>query len=267
MGKKDRILSEIQSRKIQKITIVVSATIVITILAWRINYLMQLDHNEKVYDRLRTDYVGESIENNQEDNSKENEVNEQKGLSKIIDIQALQETNDDIYAWITVDNTQIDYPVLQNSEDDYYLNHCIDLKKGLPGCVYSNGCSQRDFSSWNTVIYGHNMKNGTMFGCLKIKEDFFDELNTITIYTENYNICYQIFALVEFPDKYLPETYNEENIEDREQYIKDIRSIAAEDGYINENIDVNAEKQLLTLSTCIKGKENKRLLVVAVRQK
>ena len=164
------------------------------------------------------------------------------------------------------DNTKINYPILQNEKDDYYLEHCINLKKGLPGCIYTNSCSQKDFSSWNTVIYGHNMKNGTMFGSLKIEKDFFDSLSTVTIFTRDQKLFYQVFAIVEFSDVYIPDTYNEENISDREKYILDIRKAAEENGYIRADINITADTPIITLSTCIRGKENKRLLVVAVQQ-
>ena len=187
-------------------------------------------------------------------------------MQTTLDAPALQETNSDIYAWLTVDNTKINYPILQNEKDDYYLEHCINLKKGLPGCIYTNSCSQKDFSSWNTVIYGHNMKNGTMFGSLKIEKDFFDSLSTVTIFTRDQKLFYQVFAIVEFSDVYIPDTYNEENISDREKYILDIRKAAEENGYIRADINITADTPIITLSTCIRGKENKRLLVVAVQQ-
>lgn len=266
MEKKRKILSIIKNRKFQRITVVVSAAIVIAICIWKIGYLIQLDQSEKVYEQLRTEYIEESLEQDQNPNSDMKESNESEKTQTTIDAPGLQETNEDIYAWITVDNTQINYPVLQNEKDDYYLEHCINLKKGLPGCIYTNSCSKEDFSAWNTVIYGHNMKNGTMFGSLKIEKDFFDSLSTVTIITKEQKICYQIFAIVEFSDTYIPDTYNEESVSDREKYILDIKKAAEENGYIREDINITTETPIITLSTCIRGKENKRLLVIAVQQ-
>ena len=91
-----------------------------------------------------------------------------------VDIQKLQETeNPDIYAWIYIPGTKVNYPVLQHPTDDtYYLNYNIDGSKGLPGCIFSEKAyNGKDFSDHNTVLYGHNMKNGTMFGCLHKYED------------------------------------------------------------------------------------------------
>ena len=80
-----------------------------------------------------------------------------------IDFEALQQQNADIYAWIRIPETQIDYPILQHPSDDaYYLNHTVEGTEGLPGSIYTEKVNSKDFTDFNTVIYGHNMKNGTM---------------------------------------------------------------------------------------------------------
>ena len=87
---------------------------------------------------------------------------------KDIDFTALKEENSDVYAWIYVPGTNVDYPVLQHPTDDaYYLEHNMDGSKGLPGCIYTESVNTKDFTDPNTVLYGHNMKNGTMFSDLK----------------------------------------------------------------------------------------------------
>ncbi len=102
------------------------------------------------------------------------------------DFEKLRETNGDIYAWITVPGTQIDYPVLQSDTDNYYLEKNLDHTKGYPGCIYSNSCNSREFTDLLTVLYGHNMKNGSMFGSLHDyeQEEFFRENREIIIYTQ-----------------------------------------------------------------------------------
>ena len=72
--------------------------------------------------------------------------------------------NPDVYAWIDVPGTEISYPVLQSAEDNsYYLEHTIEGEKTLPGAIYSENYNSKDFSDYNTILYGHNMRNGTMF--------------------------------------------------------------------------------------------------------
>lgn len=90
-----------------------------------------------------------------------------------IDFAAAQATNPDVYAWIWIPGTNIDYPILQSeTEDDaYYLNHTIEKKEGLPGTIYTEKYNGKEFSSPVTVVYGHNMKNGSMFADLHKFED------------------------------------------------------------------------------------------------
>ena len=84
----------------------------------------------------------------------------------VYDFGQLHEQNEDIYAWIVVPGTQVDYPLLQSETDNYYLDYNLDHSKGYPGCIYTNQCNRKDFSDYNTVLYGHNMKNGSMFGSI-----------------------------------------------------------------------------------------------------
>ena len=100
-----------------------------------------------------------------------------------IDFDALWETNKDVYAWITIPGTVIDYPILQHETDDsYYLNYTIDGVEGYPGCIYTERVNSKEFTDNNTVIYGHNMRNGTMFTDLhKFRDaDFFPKMILFT---------------------------------------------------------------------------------------
>ena len=126
----------------------------------------------------------------------------QMGISvpeKNLDWNALWEQNEDIYAWIYIPNTNIDYPVLQHATDDtYYLEYNLDGSKGRPGCIYSeHKYNSKDFMDFNTALYGHNMRVGTMFATLHNFEDstFFNENRYIYIYLPDGTVyVYDIFA-------------------------------------------------------------------------
>jgi sortase B len=78
---------------------------------------------------------------------------------KDIDFAALKEENSDVYAWIYVPGTNVDYPVLQHPTDDaYYLEHNMDGSKGLPGCIYSESVNTKDFTDPNTVLRSQHEK-------------------------------------------------------------------------------------------------------------
>ena len=86
-----------------------------------------------------------------------------------IDFAALHEENPEIFSWIKVDGTQIDYPVLCRVGDDaYYHTHTVKGKKAVAGSIYIQaGWNKQDWSDFHTVIYGHNMRNGSMFANLQ----------------------------------------------------------------------------------------------------
>lgn len=123
-----------------------------------------------------------------------------------IDFETLWETNSDVYAWINIPGTVIDYPILQHTTDDsYYLNYTIDGMEGYPGCIYTKRVNSKDFTDNNTVIYGHNMRNGTMFTDLhKFREaDFFVDHDTVYIYTPSKQLTYKIFVAYLYDDRHL----------------------------------------------------------------
>lgn len=181
-----------------------------------------------------------------------------------IDFASLAEVNPDIYAWIKVPGTNIDYPVLQNAEmpDDYYLNHTIEKEATLPGSIYTEKYNVTGFTDPVTVMYGHTLKDGTMFSELKKYRDkeFFDENPYIYVYVPAGRFKYQIFAAVAFDDRYILGSYAFQEQADFESYITEIKSCM--DGNINSDIAIDS--RVLTLSTCIDESPNQRWLVNAV---
>ena len=120
-----------------------------------------------------TEAVSEEMSVQETEQQSENSIPD-----KQIDWEMLKEENADIYAWIYIPNTNIDYPILQHPTDDnYYLQHNLDGSTGYPGCIFTQSMNALDFTDSNTVIYGHNMGDGSMFHTLHEFEDniFFDD--------------------------------------------------------------------------------------------
>lgn len=185
-----------------------------------------------------------------------------------VDFERLKAQNPDIYAWITVPGTEVDYPVLQKSDsedpyDNFYLDHTVDLEEGLPGAIYSQAVNHRDFKDSVTILYGHNMKDGRMFTSLhKFEEkDFFEENRQIIIYTEDGTLTYEIFAAVEFSDALIPYEYDFSNSSEVQRYLDDVENCQ---GNFREGVNVSKEDRILTLSTCYSGRDANRLLIEAV---
>lgn len=188
---------------------------------------------------------------------------------KLVDIATLQrEVNPDIYAWITVPGTVIDYPVLQHPEEmDYYLDYNLDGTKGYPGCIYTQRMNSKDWTDPNTVLYGHNMKAGTMFaGLHKFKDkEFFDENRYIHIYTEDGRILvYEIFAAYVSGNEHLLMTYMIQTEDGFQSYLDGICEHTGSGCHFLEDRELTAEDRIITLSTCISGQEMKRYLVQGV---
>ena len=222
------------------------------------------DQNKK--DSIETEIVEEVVEETEVEATEEVSVSSAyEGCP--VDFDSMWKVNKDVYAWITVPGTVIDYPILQHATDNtYYLNYNIDGSYGYPGCIYTENMNSREFTDNNTVIYGHNMKNGTMFAGLHKFEDnnFFEEHTDIYIYTPEKELCYKIFAAYIYDDRHLLYSFNFADEQVYANYLTDIQNMRSMNANIREDITVTAEDKIITLVTCMANQPEKRLLVQAV---
>lgn len=220
---------------------------------------------DKKYEELSKKTV-ESVEEPKE----EEDILKQRGIEippKNIDWEALKKENEDIYAWIYIPGTEIDYPILQHpTELSYYLDHNLDGSEGYPGCIYTQYLNSKDFLDPNTVIYGHNMKNGTMFQNLHLYEDgsFFEDNPYVFIYMPETVYAYEIFASYEFSDAHLLYSFDFETPSSFDTYLNSVRSVREMNSHIKEDVDVTSKNHIITMSTCIQAKPKNRYLVQAV---
>lgn len=256
-----------QRRKIWYwVVIAVAALIVAGCLGYLIHYRWELRQREDVYEDLRPTEEQEPTEEVVIEETETQEIEpEEVYCDPLYDFDELHEQNEDIYAWITVPETQVDYPVLQSETDNYYLDYNLDHSKGYPGCIYTNKCNEKDFSDFITVLYGHNMKNGTMFGSIhKFEdEDFFNEHDQIFVYTQDRRLTYQVYAAIKFTDVYIPAYYDVNTAEGRDSFISALlENSNNEVSHVREGMEILPEDKLITLSTCVSGERPKRYLVV-----
>ena len=186
---------------------------------------------------------------------------------KVLDWEYLRKENEDIYAWIYIPDTNIDYPILQHETDDsYYLNYNLDGTKGYPGCIYTEKLNAKDFSDYNTLIYGHNMKNGTMFHDLhKYEEEtFFVEHPYIFIYTPDDVLVYEVYGAYEFTNAHILYSYDCFTEQGFSSYLQMIKQKYGEKGLFREEIEVTETDKIITLSTCVSGENEMRFLVQGV---
>lgn len=184
------------------------------------------------------------------------ENNEESLEEEVLDLSYI---NEDYRGWITIENTNIDYPILQGEDNDYYLSRDINkeyLKSGSIFLDYRNN----NFDDKNTVIYGHSMRNGTMFGQLKYFKESgaLDENKYIYILSpEGKTLKYEIFSVYtsDINDNYIETSFNSD-----EEY-KEFLDKICEKSLFPVNIDISTEDKILTLSTCSYEYENARTVI------
>ena len=92
---------------------------------------------------------------------------EYMSVLKETDIDALKEVNEDVLGWITIPDTQLSYPLMKGLDNSYYLTHTWDKQPSSAGSVFVEKYNNTDLSDYHTIIYGHRMNNGAIFGSLK----------------------------------------------------------------------------------------------------
>ena len=191
----------------------------------------------------------------------ENKSPKKEKLMPPIDWGKLHKTNADVYAWIRVPGTDIDYPMLQapaGKDDDFYLHHDIKKKYSFAGCIYTRRENKKDFSDRLTVIYGHNMINGSMFGTVRRfeDEDFFKTHKEFYIYMPKKILKYRIVAYMIADDTDILERYQANNELGFEAYVKELKKARN----IRKKEKIKPDDSIVTLSTCDSNSGNRRLL-------
>lgn len=174
----------------------------------------------------------------------------------------LQEINKDTIGWLTVNNTRIDYPVVQAKDNDYYLRRDYYQNKNRHGWIFMDYRNNPDELNENTIIYGHNLANQTMFGTLRYALNSYwykkSANQIITFNTPNENMKFQIFSIYTIPttNDYLDITFP--TTDAYQAYIDLVKGRSIYDF----NIEVTTGDKILTLSTCANGND-KRLVIHA----
>ncbi len=178
-----------------------------------------------------------------------------------MDFTEVKKENEETIAWIWIDDTPINYPVVQGSDNEYYLTHLYNKKYNISGSIFGDYRNGSDFTSTNTVLYGHNLKNGTMFGSLKKYKDleFLNNHKYVWIMTPKATYQYEIYMVYEFDASKDHYVFNFNSETSFQSYLENIEPI------VSNNLEVNLEDHILTLSTCDENEKNKRLVLIAKR--
>lgn len=183
------------------------------------------------------------------------------------DFAALHEMNPEIYAWVNVPGTVVDYPVLQSQEDNYYLTHDSNHAESVSGAIYSNACNSVDMSDRITILYGHDMRADTMFGSLHLfdEEEFFEQHTVMSVETAQAYYTYEIIGVYNYNDDYLPSQFDVKTEAGMYAFADALAECQAQGSsitHVREGVQITSDDRLLVLSTCIASQSDRRFLVV-----
>ncbi len=251
-----------------KIGFIVSFATLIISAVYIANYFLEADKQNSIIDDSRDIWhsASNTVSTNSDVGVGEN-LTPENTVNKI-----LLAENSDFKGWITINGTQVDNPIYQTNNNDFYLNHNQKKKYSAYGALYfdyKNIITEEETDS-NLLIYGHEMKNGSMFGSLKKLKSlsFYKQHPTIEFSTlYNNKSTYKIYAIFilnaskEDDDNYI---YNisRKNFIDQNDF-ENWRDEAYERSIIQTNVDVQMDDNIITLVTCSEDFENARLVVMA----
>ena len=200
-------------------------------------WYMNNQNNKKISDEI-AEFV--TVDETKEDNEEK----------YVVDFEKLKEKNSDVVAWLKVNGTNIETTVVKTTNNDYYLTHNFNKEYNSAGWIFADYKNKVDGTDKNLVIYGHNMRDDSMFGSLKwvINEDWYNNEDNkyITLITENETQVYEVFSVyqTEKEDYYIQTNFNTEK--EFNTFAQTIKKRSKKDF----NVDVNKEDNILTLSTC-----------------
>lgn len=215
------------------------------------------------YSALEEAVITEIVPSVTEENLSDEDL-EKETIFKV-DFEKLKEINSDVLAWIRFENPkQINYPVVAGVDNAKYLTRTFEGTYNAAGTLFVDKNNSKDFSDRNTFIYGHNMKNGSMFSKLREykSKSFWEENPYFYIYTPDGMVSkYEIFAACIVLDT--SETYTKWYNNDTEylEYINYLKNIAL----YQTGVEVEANDSIVSLSTCTNVTDEERLVVHAVK--
>ena len=256
MNRKNKHLNQKEETTFKKIIFILLLLVFIILFIVSgikiINYLKDANTTNKIIDEISNDIKIEKVDNDEEN------------LKYNIDFASLKEKNPDTVGFIKVNGTDIEHIVVKAKNNDYYLHHDFEKNENIAGWIFADYNNKLDGTDKNIIIYGHNMKNNSMFGTLRniLNEDWKEkqENRYVTFITENEEAIYEVFSVYE--------------IEAEDYYMKtDFRNDSTYGNFLTKlkqrskfdfNVDLENTSQIITLSTC-GNSSNYRIILHAAK--
>lgn len=235
-----------------KIINIIQMLLILLLIYSAINIILWIKNNHENKDIITE--INKSVEIN---NSGEEKYK--------INFEELKQKNSDTIAWLKVENTSIEFPVVKTNNNSYYLTHNFNKENNKAGWIFADYKNKFDGTDKNIIIYGHNRRDDSMFGTLKnvIKKEWYsnEENQYITLITEKEYQKFQVFSIyqIEAEEYYLKTDFKTTEFSDFISILKQ-RSIK------DFNVEISDEDEILTLSTCANNNKY-RVVLHAVKTK
>ena len=248
---KDKTEKRERAKRVIKKTLIILLILFIGASAYLVWYLYNDAENDGEYRDLLVTLQDEKVENP-------------------IDFEELQKTNDEIYAWIKVDGTNVNYPIVQSAtNDEFYLKHsAVDKSWISSGAIYTERINSKTFKDPITLVYGHNGYSDIMFTTLHNFEDtdFFNSHEYFYVYLPDKKLTYQVVSAFKYDDRHIMNTFNFNEKEDLAEFQATVLNPDSSVKQVRTQLDVEIDKdsKIIVLSTCITGQKSNRYLVCGV---
>lgn len=213
---------------------------------------------EDFYEDVRDEYIV-TTEETAETEKDEEETQAKAALPFTVDFDSLKSYNPDVVGWIYCPDTEINYPVAQSDDNDYYLRRALDGSYLVTGTVFADYRNTEPLTERNYIVYGHYMKDGSIFGCFEKFENqsFYESHPVMYYFTPNQNYKIELFAgLLTNTEEFPYETdFSDGDFESLLIWAKD-------NSFFDSRIEAGIDDKIITLSTCSYEYENARTVLL-----
>ena len=256
-----RLITNLQENPV----VVLSITIIFSsLILYKIYLYIPADEAVKIDDNQKIDLKKidpkEEIKEEKEDNTDYNLYRKFSSYKiKDINFTELKNINSEVVSWLIVDGTNINYPIVQTSNNDFYLEHDINKMSTINGWTFVDYRNNPNMNDDNTIFYGHNLFNKTAFGSISniFTDKWFNTSNhKIILLNENNIFTYEIFSFYysEPDSSYLNTNY--ENRESYQEFLNNIKNKSEK----NFSVDVSSNDKIITLSTCTDDNNGRKVV-------
>lgn len=232
------------NKKIRVILIMVLCIIFFSSLVFLLQIFTEYRMTDKLYEESALKFTTET---EKEESAAGAEEDGEKVPIKV-NFEALQSINSDVVGWIYCEGTDINYPVLQGEDNDFYLHRTYDGAENRAGSIFVEALNARGFADSNTIIYGHHMKNGSMFATLRnwADQEYYEEHPVFWLLTPNRN--YQIKLFSGYTTPATSDTYT--IFQGPSQEFNDYLQMARANSDFSADVETDPNGKYVVLSTC-----------------